>query len=60
MQLLKKISQIGVKIRILTPRDKSIEDLVLSLGTQGGEHKQKEISNGSGSDIGIRYIESTF
>lgn len=60
MQLLKKISQIGVKIRILTPRDKSIEDLVLSLGTQGGEHKQKEISNGSGSDICIRYIESTF
>lgn len=60
MQLLKRISQIGVKIRILTPRDKSIEDLVLSLGTQGGEHKQKEISNGSGSDIGIRYIESAF
>jgi two-component system, OmpR family, sensor histidine kinase VicK len=61
MQLLKKISQIGVKIRILTPRDKSIEDLVLSLGTQGGgEHKQKELSDGSGSNIGIRYIESAF
>ena len=56
MQLLKKISQIGVKIRILTPRDKSIEDLVLSLGTQGGgEHKQKELSDGSGSNVGIRY-----
>ena len=61
MQLLKKISQIGVKIRILTPRDKSIEDLVLSLGTQGGgEHKQKELSDGSGSNVGIRYIESAF
>jgi two-component system sensor histidine kinase VicK len=61
MQLLKKISQIGVKIRILTPRDKSIEDLVLSLGTQGGgEHMQKELSDGSGSNVGIRYIESAF
>jgi Histidine kinase-, DNA gyrase B-, and HSP90-like ATPase/His Kinase A (phospho-acceptor) domain len=61
MQLLKKISQIGVKIRILTPRDKSIEDLVLSLGTQGGgEHEQKELSDGSGSNVGIRYIESAF
>src|SRR5918994_1611502 len=61
MQLLKKISQIGVKIRILTPRDKSIEVLVLSLGTQGGgEHKQKELSDGSGSNVGIRYIESAF
>jgi signal transduction histidine kinase len=54
MQLLKKISQIEVKIRILTPRDKSIEDLVLSLRTQGG------VSNRSDSDISIRYIESAF
>lgn len=61
MQLLKKISQIGVKIRILTPRDKSIEGLVQSLGTQGGgKHKQEELSDVSGSNIGIRYIESAF
>ena len=61
MQLLKKLSQMGVKIRILTPRDKFIEELVLSPETRrGGEHQQHELPNGSGPDIDLRYIESAF
>lgn len=61
IQFLERISQTGVKIRILTPRDKSIEELVSSLGRQkGGEYEDQRLSNTSSSDIDIRYIESAF
>jgi K+-sensing histidine kinase KdpD len=63
MQLSKKISQMGVKIRILTPRDKLVEEEILSLRQKQREEndqQKKNISNAYGSGIDIRYIESPY